>query len=228
MNKSDNASFHTSTSYDAQIRSTIPYYDSFHKETINLLKRIIKTPRMWLDTGCGTGNFIVKAISEFPETTFLLADPSKEMLAVARSKLKNKKRVVFLPPTSTQGLRSVVREKLDIITAIQSHHYLSRDERRKATKTCYELINENGVYVAFENVRPSSKEGIEIGIANWAAYQIACGKSKEVACKHVNRFDKEYFPITIEDHLQLYRDCGFATVELFWYSYMQAGFYCLK
>jgi len=228
MSKPDNASAHTSMSYDAQVRSTIPYYDSFHKETIHLIKRIARSPRLWIDTGCGTGNLVAKALGDFPDTTFLLADPSKEMLAVARSKFKNMKHVEFLSPASTEELSSIVGKKADIITSIQAHHYLSRDMRRRATKTCYELINEGGVYVTFENVRPFSRKGIKIGKANWTAYQIECGKSREEAYRHIDRFDKEYFPITIEDHLQLYRDCGFAAVELFWYSYMQAGFYCLK
>jgi tRNA (cmo5U34)-methyltransferase len=38
----------------------------------------------------------------------------------------------------------------------------------------------------------------------------------------------EYFPITVEEHLDLLRNCGFGAVEMFWYSYMQAGFYCIK
>ena len=225
---SDNASAHTSTSYDAQVRKTLPYYEFFHKETISLIQSIMRSPRLWLDTGCGTGNLVMKALDEFPDTRFLLADPSREMLAVARSKIGNLKRVAFLEPISTQGLRSVVKEKFDVITAVQAHHYLSVEERRAATETCYELINGNGVYVTFENVRPFTRRAIEIGKAKWAAYQIASGKSREDAYGHIDRFDKEYFPITIEDHLQLYHNCGFTVVELFWYSYLQAGFYCLK
>ena len=80
MNKSDNASAHTSKSYDAEIRGTIPYYDSFHNETINLIKRIAKRPQLWIDTGCGTGNLVVKALDEFPETTFCLQILRKKCL----------------------------------------------------------------------------------------------------------------------------------------------------
>jgi tRNA (cmo5U34)-methyltransferase len=228
VNCSDNASAHRSAFYDAQIRKTMPYYEFFHKETVSLVHSILRSPRLWLDTGCGTGSLVVKALDGFPDTRFLLADPSREMLAVAKGKIKNVQRVMFMEPVSTQGLRSVVKEKFDVITAIQAHHYLSIDERRAATETCFELMNEGGVYVTFENVRPITRRGVDIGKARWAAYQIADGKNREDACRHIARFDKEYFPITVEEHFQLYRNCGFAVVELFWYSYMQAGFYCLK
>jgi len=45
---------------------------------------------------------------------------------------------------------------------------------------------------------------------------------------HLKRFNVEYFPINIEEHLSLLRKSGFSVVEMFWYSYMQAGFYCIK
>ena len=59
-------------------------------------------------------------------------------------------------------------------------------------------------------------------------YQLSKGKDAEAVKDHMKRFDSEYFPITVEEHLKLLKACGFQTVELFWYSYMQAGFYCIK
>ena len=79
-----------------------------------------------------------------------------------------------------------------------------------------------------ENISPLSMEGIKIGKNNWKAFQEKNGKTAKEAEKHLERFGKEYFPINIEEHLKLYRETGFKAVELFWYSYMQAGFYCIK
>ena len=45
---------------------------------------------------------------------------------------------------------------------------------------------------------------------------------------HLARFGVDYFPLTVDEHLQMLTKCGFRVVELFWYSVMQAGFYCLK
>jgi tRNA (cmo5U34)-methyltransferase len=36
--------------YDEEIRSILPYYDSFHQETINLIKAMNAAPAIWLDT----------------------------------------------------------------------------------------------------------------------------------------------------------------------------------
>lgn len=227
MKKSNNLTSHLSNEYDSQIGNTIPYYNRFHEEIINLIESMGIEPGIWLDTGCGTGTLVKKALQEFPDTNFILSDPSAEMLKEAMVKLSDySDRIEFLKPVPSQEIS--ISQPIDIITAIQSHHYLSKDKRYKAVKTCYDALNENGVYITFENIRPLTEKGIEIGKEYWKRFQISKGKSIEDSESHIRRFDVEYFPITIEEHFNLLRKCGFSVVELFWYSYMQAGFYCIK
>ena len=73
--------------YDAKISNVMPYYLSFHQEIINLVKSLSSSPKIWMDTGCGTGSLVSKAIAEFPHTKFLLLDPSEGMLDQARKKM---------------------------------------------------------------------------------------------------------------------------------------------
>jgi tRNA (cmo5U34)-methyltransferase len=151
------------------------------------------------------------------------------MLNNAKKKLANAPngRVQFLEPSSTQDLpKNMVSP--DVITAIQSHHYISPKERIRATDVCFELLMPRGVYVTFENIRPFTTEGVKIGKENWKSFQLSKGKDLAVVQKHLERFDVEYHPITIEGHLSLLRKVGFSTVEMLWYSYMQAGFYGIK
>lgn len=230
MNISDNSTAHISAYYDGQVKNTIPYYECFHKETINFIKVAKNNPKVWLDTGCGTGSLVEQAVNHFDNTLFILADPSMKMLSQAKEKLVDfsQGKIKFLEPVSTQEIKLDDIEKADVITAIQSHHYLSMEDRIKATAKCYDLLNENGIYITFENICPLTPEGIEIGKEYWKQFQIMSGKSIEDSDNHMKRFGVEYFPITIQDHLILLKDCGFRVVELFWYSYLQAGFYCIK
>ncbi len=226
----DNSTPHLPTVYDDQISNTIPHYDSFHDEIINIVQAIMPDPGSWLDTGCGTGTLVRKCLEIFPCTIYMLADPSAAMLQEARKKLAGfaSRRVKWLEPVATQQLNLKPDRHVDIVSAVQSHHYLSAAERRRATEVCYEILNRGGVFVTFENIRPSTEAGVRIGKQNWSNYQLSRGKSREQVEKHMQRFDVEYFPITVEEHLVLYRSCGFAVVELFWLSCMQAGFYCIK
>jgi tRNA (cmo5U34)-methyltransferase len=214
--------------YDEEIRSILPYYDSFHLETINLIKATNAKPAIWLDTGCGTGTFVERALKHFPDTKFVLGDPSVEMLEGARKKLSGSDRVTFLKPNSTQDLSMEIIGRPDVITAIQSHHYLSKEDRTRVTKLCYGLLNQGGIYVTFENVRSMTEIGVEIGKRNWKSFQLSKGRDRETVENHIKRFDTMFFPITVEEHLSLLREMGFTAVELLWFSCMQAGFYCIK
>jgi len=82
-----NATPHLPEDYDVQISRVLPYYSFFHQETIKLVKSLPSSPKIWMDTGCGTGSLVNKAIAEFPYTKFLLLDPSEGMLEQAKQKL---------------------------------------------------------------------------------------------------------------------------------------------
>ncbi len=226
MKGSDNATAHSSSDYDKSVRKSIPFYDQFHEATINIVASYKKDPLVWIDVGCGTGTFVERAYDVFPTTAFVLADPSPAMLAFAANKLNGKDRVTIIKPIAAEGLH--LPEQADVVSAIQSLHYLDAHQRKKALKNCFRLLRTGGIFVTFENIRPLTEKGIEVGKSNWKRYQVKAGKSLEDAEKHVERFGVEFFPITIEEHLRLLRDAGFSVVELLWYSYVQAGFYCIK
>jgi tRNA (cmo5U34)-methyltransferase len=223
---SDNSTPYKAETYDQQVHNTLPYYDFFHDETLNIIRAAKISPKYWLDTGCGTGTLVKKALVQFPNTKFVLADPSSFMLKVSQKKLKNYSNVEFIE-ASTENLYDL-KTRFDVITAIQSHHYSSIDERQKATQICYNLLQQNGIYITFENTRPLTQLGTEISKENWKNWQIKNGKDPATAEAHMKRFATEYYPITIEEHLALLRRTGFKSVELLWYSYLQAGFYSIK
>ncbi|MDY0387138.1 MAG: class I SAM-dependent methyltransferase [Methanolobus sp.] len=216
--------------YDTKISSVLPYYSFFHQESINLILSLPDTPNVWMDTGCGTGSLVTKAIEQFPDTKFLMLDPSEGMLQQARDKLSSytPRRLEFLKASATQEFSQELKERPDVITAIQCHHYLSRENRTKAVGVCYKLLKEDGIFISFENIRPLTEEGIPVGKHYWGKFQSAHGRTEQDIETHLERLDTEYFPITVEEHLELLRKTGFKTVEIFWYSYMQAGFYCIK
>jgi tRNA (cmo5U34)-methyltransferase len=116
----------------------------------------------------------------------------------------------------------------DVVTAILSHHYLDPAGRREAVAACRELLAPGGVFVSFEIVRPADDAALALAKRCWAAWQVEQGRSPGEAQAHVDRLGREVFPITIEEHLALLREVGFATCGLLWFSYSQAGFWAMR
>ena len=58
----DNRSVFNVNQYDENIRKVIPYYDEMYDDIFGLIKAYCgNRPLSILDTGCGTGNFGLKA-----------------------------------------------------------------------------------------------------------------------------------------------------------------------
>lgn len=227
---SDNATAHAAADYDAIIERSIPYHATLHLEVLRFAAVVHPSAARWLDTGCGTGTLVARALSRFPATRFWLADPSPAMLDEARAKLAGADRITFLPPAGSADLAAALPAdaRFDVVTAVQSHHYLDRAGRRRAVAACRDRLAPGGLFVAFENVRPADDAGLALGKRYWAAYQMEMGKAPAEALAHVDRLGTEFFPITVEEHLALLREVGFGTTGLLWYSYLQAGVFGIR
>lgn len=222
----NNATPMTAADYDQSIAKTVPYYDEFYEQAIDLVKTLHYNNANWLDTGCGTGELVVRAAKQFPDYQFDLCDPSGGMLAYASNKLSCCKQVHSIELKSSGQIND--NDRYQIVTAIQCHHYLQEEERAQATKKCYDALTKGGIYITFENYAPGDATAKGIALTRWEAYQEEHGKSKEEASAHIDRYGTKYFPITIVEHLNLLRDTGFETVEILWVSYMQVGIYAIK
>jgi tRNA (cmo5U34)-methyltransferase len=223
----DNKTAHKASEYDANIEKSIPFYRTFHSEVLRMVAVCKPSPRSWLDTGCGTGGLVLQAAARFPAAAFRLCDPSKEMLEIAAAK-NSDDRVQAIGCFESSRIPAEYDGAFDVVTAIQAHHYQDRMGREASTRRCFELLEDGGLFFTFENTSPLTREGEGLFKEYWKRYQVEAGKDEETARKHVDRYGVEFFPISVPEHIESLQAAGFSTVELFWYSYMQSGYLCVK
>ena len=60
------------------------------------------------------------------------------------------------------------------------------------------------------------------------AFELKEGRTPAEIKSHSARYNREFFPINISEHMDLLKKTGFEAAELFWHSYMQSGFYAIK
>lgn len=224
----DNKTSQPAKKYDENIEKTIPFYTSIQRQIIDIIEAVNPNPKKWLDTGCGTGILISKVKKKLVNTHFVLADPSEAMLDIAKEKLSCKCSNInyFLGCTDDLNFGYYT---FDVITAILSHHYYESNEaKQNAIEKCFSLLTKGGIYVSVESYKPMTEIGLHIGLERWKRAQLRQGKTLMEVEKYLNRYGKEFFPITINDHISLLREAGFSTVEVFWTSILQVGIYAIK
>ena len=195
----DNSSAYNASVYDQSIVNTLPYYTEFFKQITDLIDKSGKTGISWLDTGCGTGTLAQIVLSQREDVSFTLCSQELDF-----------------------------KDRFDVVTVVQCHHYLQPKERELATRKCFEALKDKGIYITFENIRMSTEESDRIALGRWTDFIRTNFRDEEKVRKHVARRGTEVHPITIEEHLALLRKCGFTSVNLLWTSYLQAGFWAIK
>ena len=220
----DNATPLSAKEYDSEINKTIPFLSEFYDQTLDVIEQCGFAAMDWLDLGCGTGTLEAFALQRFPNVHFVLLDPSEKMLDQAKDKLREYE-IEYINGKSTDINYS---DTFDVITAIQSHHYMSEDERVLAVKKVFRALKKDGIFVCFENVIPGDDALKQRELLRWGRYQQRHGKTAEEALEHNKRCGVNYFPLTVQQHIDLLMKTGFQAVHVFWISYMQMGIYGIK
>lgn len=222
----DNCSAFASVEYDRKIRKTLPYYEEFYNQIIDLVQVYNPKQLSWLDIGCGTGKMVEKADLHFVIDRFVFVDNSESMLNMVKelySSLGIKTEFCLC-----NALDLAYDEEFDVVTAVLVNHYFHKEDKLKALKKYYAALKPKGIYIGFENFLPDSEYGKQLGLERWKEYQLRQGKSLDECEKHISRCGVAYFPITLSEHLELLKQAGFEVAEILWVSNMQAGVFGIK
>ena len=220
----DNTSAFCAEKYDTEIRKVLPYYEDFYRQVVDIVKVRFDRPLAWLDIGCGTGKMAEAAFKTLDIENFLFCDSSEDMIKIAKERFageKSKYVVSSFPELNESG-------PFDVITAIMVFHYFTKEDRRKSLQKCYKNLRHDGIFITFENFAPYSEAGKRLFLERWKIYQRSQGRSAGSCDEHVGRYGNEYFPISISEHLELLRQCGFEQTEVIWVSNMQVGLLGIK
>ena len=168
--------------YDKQIKRTLPFYEEMIQQLVNFVRVLDLQSLKWLDVGCGTGKMAKTALDNFEIEKMVCVDVEKEMLERAERFCDNDN-VEFL---QCDVKELPYREMFDVVTAVQVNHYFKKEERITAIKNCYNALEENGVYISFENFAPDSEDGTKLYLERWKQFQVANGKTEKEADLHIN------------------------------------------
>lgn len=183
-----------------------------------------QNPRIWLDTGCGTGGLVRNNLGRFLKTQFILSDPSEDNISVAKEFMHGEQRCLYVQRRTDE--LNFGDSTLDVVTAMLCHHYYSDiDQKRKALSNCRRMLRDGGILITAEHVRHEDQESAD---KEWLAHMRSSGLPDELAQNMIDRRDKEYFPMTESALVELLKGCGFSKVETFWSTCSDIGIVAFK
>lgn len=210
--------------YDREIIRTVPFYNELYRQIAETAKAFGNKPLSWLDIGCGTGKTAEAVIGKLPIERFVFADISAEMIGISKSRFRFPEAEFIVSDISGLSFCG----EFDIVTAVLVGHYLKIPERKAALENCFRALKKGGILITAENFAPSGDFLEKLYLKRWESFQLEQGKAPEACRRHLERYGKSYFPITISESLDLLRGCGFAESEVLALSCCQAAFIAVK
>ncbi|MEK7644000.1 MAG: class I SAM-dependent methyltransferase [Patescibacteria group bacterium] len=121
-------------------------YDRVLLEAEGTMKNYFGRPIKLLDVACGTGEIINRLSRKFPESEFLGADFSEEMLAKARAKPPTATKIRFLAAEVTA--LPFANETFDLIICTEAFHHFSRPD--DALREIRRLLKPDGMFLLID------------------------------------------------------------------------------
>ena len=161
--------------YDKNIVATLPYYEEYFKQIIEIVHVAFHVPIVWLDIGCGTGKMADMAIRNLQVENMICCDNSPQMLKIAKERVCSLK--VDFRETLIQNLQ--YDSDFDVITAILITHYLKNEEKIASIRNCYNALKKNGLFFTVENFAPNNDMFRRLYLERWKSISAKMEKAKK-------------------------------------------------
>lgn len=202
-----------SEDYDRVIRTFIPGYDEMLSTIGWWLAQIVPANGTIVELGSGTGALAQTLLKALPMVRMELWDIDREMLGVARDRLRDfADRVTFRERSFTEEMTPC-----DAVVGTLSLHHLPGLEEKQALYTrVYNALSTPGVFLigdcTIDNIDPAHSTMRRY----WTSFMAAHGISEAEARHHFSEWDKEdtYQPTWLE--LRALAQAGFPHPDVFW------------
>ncbi len=191
-----------------------------------------------LDLGAGTGFLTEKILKAYPEAIVTCVDGAKEMLKIAKTRLKSHlDRVSFqVRDFSKRGWNKSLGS-FNVVASLFAIHHIQDRYKRTLYKQIYRMLEQNGYFLLGDLVKSRYDVFEEKYEDIWC--KIIQQRAKDIlgierTLEQVKQKDRELrasqrdMPATVDEQIGWLREAGFSLAECVWKWYRLALFVALK
>lgn len=197
--------------FDKLFFKVAPRYEEMMCALIDALPFNKKQKLRVIDLGCGTGNLSKKIIAAYPNACITCVDMAENMLAMAKSKLKEHRNITFW----LGDVRKFdYREKYDVIVASLVLHHVEAKDKLRFYRAIHSSLTQNGVFLCIDIFVSRNRHLQKLHMEKWKKFMSGQGLAKKKIDDMISRHQKEDRPVALEDELAIMRGSGFRHVEV--------------
>lgn len=197
--------------YDASRRQLIPCFDQFYGSVLSLLDELIpRAPDIRIiDLGAGTGLMSKMILERLPFAHLTLVDTSKNMLDIAKLRLKSYSRQVAFVHADLQHYE--LCEPYDAVVSALAIHHLSHCDKQTLFAQIYAALRPGGRFINADQVCGASEAIEQTYRENWLRQVRESQVCEEALTAALGRMAHD-IPVSLAEQLGWLGAAGFTEV----------------
>ena len=199
--------------YDRKIRVLVPGYERMLSTIGWWLSQIVPEHGRIVELGGGTGALAESVLQQLPSVRMEIWDVDREMLVVARGRLRDfGDRVVLRERSFTEPL-----DRCDaVIATLALHHISVLDAKRAVYANVFAALSPRGIFLNGDCAMDLTEPARTISLQNWLDFMSKHGIGETEGRQHLADWAKEDSYQQIFDELSILSKAGFPRPEIYW------------
>jgi len=214
--------------YGVEIAKWFPDYEFVHGLLCDVVRPYLPSNALILDLGGGTGRIAKLLLDELASCRIVVQDISANMLSEVPNKLSEYAgRFKCVQGDFFSEQFELEPNRFDCIVSVHAiHHGRGTRVYHSLYRRIFRWLKSGGCFVCLDNVAGDTPELAALSYAAWAETLKSNYNAEEIR-SIVETTIREDSPISLREHLEILRDCGFDRADVVWKKHifgLYAGF----
>lgn len=216
--------------FDDMVSRSVPYYNETRTTALSLAKKFVQKKTNIYDIGCSTATLLIEfsKLVQNDDVNLIGLDNSKPMIAEAKKKiselgLSNKISLNYSDAEKEMSLKNA-----SIVFMNYTLQFVRPFHRENLLNQIYNALNKNGCLILVEKILGNDSHFNRLYIDLYYEYKSKVGYSDEEIKNKRESLENILIPYRIDENIDLLKNSGFNTVDVFFKWFNWAGIVAVK
>jgi trans-aconitate methyltransferase len=163
--------FTMAEAYDRMCQHLVPGYDFLQDEVLRIVAADEKHDMTVVDLGAGSGIFLERVLSRWPDARACWVDYSEDFLSVAQQRLSRfNGRVRYVQTSFEDAWESQVEGQADLILSMSAIHHLENGDKKRLYQRCFDKLAPGGWLFNIDEMKTLHKDGYLANMRFWVRH----------------------------------------------------------
>lgn len=208
--------------FDDMVGRSVPYYVEMQRMVCELARDFAQPDTNLYDIGCSTATTLLSLDGVIePSVRFVGIDNAPDMLDKARQKIDASapRRQIDLKVADLH--QGVDMDNASVVTMLLTLQFIRPLYRERVMRMMYQALNDRGCLLLVEKLTGEDTTFNRLFIQHYYDFKRRNGYSEIEISKKREALENVLIPYRLEENLQLLKEVGFRSVEVFfrWYNF---------